>query len=237
MLSPTPSKLMLLASLLPSSLSAPTIKRQSSIPSFVLDYAPVVWLDTTETFFPGPISSQLLNTKPEVNFTVLSGYPTPLTLSNLDSLNSQGGTAVSLSSTDDFTTYPAWLDGAKPDATGKTAGDPSAAIIVNDYGNGTVYAFYMYFYPFNLGNEVFGTPAGNHVGDWEHNAIHFEGGVPQSVWFSQHSGGEAFTYACVEKQGDRVVAYSANGTHANYAITGVCYSYFLLPSPSRKSTC
>ena len=221
MLPSAASKLILVASILSTTLSSPTPKRQSTVPSFVLDYAPVVWLDTSESFFPAPISSQLLNTQPEVNFTVLSGYPTPLTLSNLDSLNNFGGSSVSLSSTDDFTTYPAWLDGAKPDSSGKTAGDPSAAIIVNDYGNGTVYAFYMYFYAFDKGNTVFGTPAGNHVGDWEHNAILFENGVPQSVWFSQHSSGEAFTYDCVEKQGDRPVAYSAAGTHANYAISGV----------------
>ena len=178
-------------------------------------------MDTAETFFPGPISSQLLHTQPEVNFTVVKGAPSPLTLDNLADLNSLGGTGVTLSSTDDFTKYPSWLNGTKPDSTGKVAGDPSAAIIVRDLGNGTVYAFYMYFYNFNEGNVVFGTAAGNHVGDWEHNAIQFLNGVPQSVWFSQHSDGEAFTYSVVEKQGLRPVSYSARGSHANYAITGV----------------
>ncbi|KAI4141134.1 MAG: hypothetical protein LQ340_007718, partial [Diploschistes diacapsis] len=209
-----------IACLATKTFAAPTMKRQSTVPSFVIDYAPLVWLDASESYFPGPISSQLLNTQPEVNFTAVSGAPSPLTLSNLNSLNSLGGSNVSLSSTNDFTKYPAWLNGTKPDSSGKVAGDPSAAIIVNDYGNGTVYAFYMYFYNFNEGNIVFGTPAGNHAGDWEHNAILFENGVPQSVWFSQHANGEAFTYSCVEKQGQRVVGYSARGTHANYAIAG-----------------
>lgn len=65
------------------------------------------------------------------------------------------------------------------------------------------------------------TKQGNHVGDWEHNMIRFSNGVPQAVWYSQHSNGEAFTYQVVNKVGDRPIAYSANGSHANYAIKGV----------------
>ena len=220
------AQLVAAATLAATALSAPVLNsRQSAAPSYVLDYAPVVWLDTQESFFPGAISSQLEHTSPTVNFTAISGAPSPLTLSNLDSLNSLGGRDVALSSTDDFTKYPAWLDGTKPDGNGKVAGDPSAAIIVRDDGGGRVLAFYMYFYPFDQGSTVFGTPAGNHVGDWEHNAILFQDGTPQSVWFSQHSGGEAFTYDAVEKQGKRVVAYSARGTHANYAIDGVRFLF------------
>lgn len=50
--------------------------------------------------------------------------------------------------------------------------------------------------------------------------VRFQNGKPTAVWFSQHAFGEAFTYDAVEKQGLRPVAYSANGSHANYAIKG-----------------
>jgi hypothetical protein len=40
---------------------------------------------------------------------------------------------------------------------------------------------------------------GNHIGDWEHTMIRFYYGVPQTVWLSQHAGGQAFTYDALEK--------------------------------------
>ena len=57
--------------------------------------------------------------------------------------------------------------------------------------------------------------------DWT-TAIRFVNGTPQSVWYSQHSSGEAFTYGAVEKynNSDRIVSYSGRGTHANYATSG-----------------
>lgn len=50
--------------------------------------------------------------------------------------------------------------------------------------------------------------------------IRFDNGVPQALWYSQHAGGEAFTYDATEKQGKRPIAYSANGSHAVYAVPG-----------------
>lgn len=50
--------------------------------------------------------------------------------------------------------------------------------------------------------------------------IRFSNGVPQAIWYSQHAGGEAFTYAATEKQGKRPYAYSGKGSHAVYAIAG-----------------
>ncbi len=78
----------------------------------------------------------------------------------------------------------------------------------------------MYFYAYNYGPPVFEQAVDDHVGDWEHTMVRFLNGQPQAVWFSQHAYGEAFSYNAVEKRGQRPVAYSANGSHANYATSG-----------------
>jgi hypothetical protein len=191
------------------------LRRVDGVPSFVLDYgmyilqalwahflttdiAPIVYLDTGEAYFPSDIGSQLANTQPEVNYSVISNAPNPLTLDNVDALNGfgSGGSDVYLTTTVDVTKAPEpkWLEGVVPDSSGKTNSAITAAIIVNDHGSGAVDAFYMYFYAYNQGNTVLGQELGDHIGDWEHNMIRFKDGVPQHVWYSQHSFGEAFTY-------------------------------------------
>ena len=97
----------------------------------------------------------MLHTKPEINFSIIDGYENPLTLNNLDFLNNYGA-GVYLTSVDDVTKSPAWLNGVKPDGTGKTDGATSTAIIVNDHGGGLVDVFYMYFYAFNWGGILLG---------------------------------------------------------------------------------
>jgi hypothetical protein len=174
---------------------------------------------------PSDIASQLTHTIPEVSGVVDSNAPSPLTLENLNSLNSagNGGVDVYLTSKEGIQALPAWLDGVRPDTSHKTEGATSCTIITVDKGSGGLDAFYFYFYAYNQGDWVLNLPSlefGDHVGDWEHNMIRFQNGVPQAVWFSQHADGEAFTYAAVQKQGVRPVTFVANGTHANYATTG-----------------
>lgn len=123
-----------------------------------------MWLHSQDTYYPGDIAAQLVHTKPEVNFEVVNGYPNPLTLDNLNALNDQGGTSVYLTSNDDVTTNPAWLNGIKPDDAGSTVGGKTAAVIVNDRGNGEVDVFYMYFYTNNWGGLLLGQNVNNHVG-------------------------------------------------------------------------
>ncbi|KAF2192600.1 hypothetical protein K469DRAFT_314988 [Zopfia rhizophila CBS 207.26] len=196
-------------------------KRQApaGVPQFVLDYAPLVWLHSAEQYFPSDIAAQVSNSIPQVNFAAVPNVPNPLDLNNLDSLSKD----VYLTSKDDITKNPTWIKGVKPDASGKTNNAVTAAVIVNDKGGGNVDAFYMYFYAYNWGGTVLGLQQlqfGNHVGDWEHNMIRFSNSKPQHIWYSQHSNGQAFKYDVVHKNGLRPIAFSSNGSHANYAISG-----------------
>lgn len=64
---------------------------------------------------------------------------------------------------------------------------------------------------------------GDHVGDWEHNMIRFVDGKPSELWYSQHSGGQAFEYDALEKYagGLRVSlpCLSASACHVVHVLT------------------
>ena len=118
-----------------------------------------------------------------------------------------------------------------------------AILIVADKGNGTVDAFWFYFYSFNLGQKVLNIRFGNHVGDWEHTMIRFQDGKPTSVFLSEHNFGDAYAWSALEKYvpnpdgsmaatwsnstfdneafAKRPVTYSALGSHAMYAAPGL----------------
>jgi hypothetical protein len=68
-------------------------------------------------------------------------------------------------------------------------------------------------------SSVLGLRFGNHLGDWEHTMVRFINGVPDTVYFSAHSGGSAYKYSALEKDGDRPITYIGIGTHANYAVS------------------
>ncbi|KAJ9623970.1 Vacuolar protein sorting-associated protein 62 [Taxawa tesnikishii (nom. ined.)] len=96
-----------------------------------------------------------------------------------------------------------------------------AVLVVIPKADGIVDAFWFYFYSYNLGNQVLNVRFGNHVGDWEHTVVRFQGGEPISVYLSEHNFGTAYTYFAMEKYGKRPVTYSATGTHAMYATPGL----------------
>lgn len=106
----------------------------------------MVFLHSADPYKPSDISSQVANTDPRVNYEIVGGVPSPLTLDNLDQLNSLGGENIYLTAKEDVTTNPKWLEGVSPDESGNTNGATTAAVIVNDKGGGIVDAFYMYFY-------------------------------------------------------------------------------------------
>jgi hypothetical protein len=110
--------------------------------------------------------------------------------------------------------------GYKPDAQGYSKAP--AVLILVDKGSGILDAFWFFFYSYNLGQTVLGTRYGNHVGDWEHCMLRFEDGIPRGVFFSEHEGGQAYTFGAVEKHKPtgRPVIYSAVGSHAMYPLPG-----------------
>ncbi|KAL2064657.1 hypothetical protein VTL71DRAFT_3795 [Oculimacula yallundae] len=191
----------------------------TAIPDFVLEYAPYVYLHRDDVYYPSDLAKHIDNTYATINFTAIVNAPKPLTLNNLNDLNEVGGENIFLSSKQDVTTLPKFLHGQKPDpVTYRTDNAKSCVVIVVDKGNGVIDAFYMYWYIFNDGPKAIGHQVGNHLGDWEHNMIRFQNGTPTAVWYSQHEFGFAFTYAAVQKIGKRPVAFSAKGSHANYAV-------------------
>lgn len=172
----------------------------SGVPQFALDYAPMVYLYTDETYFPSDIGAQVANTQPELNFTLITNSQEPLTLDNLNSLSALAPVRdIYLTSKISPEARPAYLTGVVPDSSGKTQNAISCAVVVNDHGSGLVDVFYFYFYAFNWGGFYFGQAVDLHVGDWEHTMTRFANGTPTDIWFSQHSNGEAFTYAATEK--------------------------------------
>ena len=116
-----------------------------------IDIAPKVWLHSKDRYRPADIGAQLQHTRPQNGSVAIDNVPANLNLDNLDSLNglsTAGGQGVYLTSVDDVTTNPAWLNGVTPDGSGKTKDAISAVIIVTDHGSGRVDAFYMYFYAY-----------------------------------------------------------------------------------------
>ncbi|RMZ87839.1 hypothetical protein DV736_g4941, partial [Chaetothyriales sp. CBS 134916] len=210
--------------------SMPTVSnlapRQNAIPQYVLDYAPLCWLDTKEAYWPSYLNTHLENIYPAVNATKITNAPSPLTLANVDTLNADGNGGVDtyLTSNEgiDASPVPTWLYGVKPDSSGSA---PGAVIIIADKGSDTVDVFYFYFYSYNQGTWVLGLQSlelGDHVGDWEHNMIRFVNGEPSAMYFSQHSSGQAFTFSVLDKDSStgRPINFPARGTHANYPTAG-----------------
>lgn len=138
----------------------------SDVPPYVLEYgkpakihisdivlltsftAPLVWLHSQETYMPSDIQQQVDHTRPNINWTIIEGVQSPLNLNNLDTLNSMGNTSVYLTSLEgiEANPEPAWFRGIRPDSQGRIGNGTGSVIVIADRGNGTVDAFYFYFY-------------------------------------------------------------------------------------------
>lgn len=90
------------------------------IPQFVLDYAPLVHLNSKEYFWPSDMSEHLEHITTYVNETKMDAEPTVKDLGDLNKLDGQNGRWVYLESNDyidmwrdaNIKNLPAWLTGA-----------------------------------------------------------------------------------------------------------------------------
>ena len=192
-----------------------------SIPQYVIDHAPFVYLDQDETYWPGDMGEHLPHTIPELDYVPIQEMlQTTLNLTNLDQLNQfNKGRHVFLTSKDDVQEHPDWLLGEKniPEEMIKGAGKVQVStipkggkssapvvLITAAKENGILDAFWFFFYSFNRGNSVFNIRWGNHVGDWEHTLIRFQYGKPELAYLSEHDFGAAYSFSALEKIGQRV---------------------------------
>lgn len=199
-----------------------------TVPQYVTDHAPVVYLYAEERYLPYSIESYV------TNFVAQNAYGNnitgPLTIQDLEFIQDNttaGPDDIYLTALSDFNADPDWITGRYnvPDLENGKIKHAPAVLIVVDKGDGWVDAFWFYFYSFNLGPFVMGGgPYGNHVGDWEHSLVRFYKGEPQIVWMSAHGGGAAYKFNAMEMYDrgltKRPVLFSARGTHANYATVG-----------------
>ena len=120
------------------------VKRDGSLPDFVLKYAPLSYLHSSEQYWPTDIAAHLPKVIPQVDFKPVGGTPTLQTLSTL-------GSNVYLTAVDDVLAHDT-------EFFQSTVGKPSdglsaapATIIVVEKAGGITDAFYFYFYSWNNG--------------------------------------------------------------------------------------
>lgn len=112
----------------------------SPIPSYVLQYAPISYLYSDESWWPADVANHLTHVVPKVDQDVIA--------SSVD-FNSIGSLPIDsyLSSRDDIESQPSWMFGVQPDSSGYTSA-PATIIVVNKPG-GIIDAFYFYFYSYD----------------------------------------------------------------------------------------
>lgn len=103
------------------------------------------------------MAATLLHTRPYIASRCIAVPTEPLTLYNLDILNSvgyQGGEDVYLTSDVDISTNPEWLKGCTVEEDGGTGKQKTGVIILVDKGKGVMDVFYFYFWAFNYGGTI-----------------------------------------------------------------------------------
>lgn len=203
-------------------------RAKREIPSYVIEYAPYVFLHEEERYWPSDAAEHLFHSSLRLGADQHE-LPWNLSLATIGRLNDvSGGSSghdVFLTSNDDPESRPEWIlsrrnrPGYNTTAETDYSRAPTVLICVPKRDD-ILDAFFFFFYSFNEGNTVFGTRYGNHVGDWEHTMVRFQHGKPQALYLSRHSWGSAFTYDAMEKIGKRPVVFAGNGSHAHYPTAG-----------------
>ncbi|CAH7678547.1 hypothetical protein PPACK8108_LOCUS13070 [Phakopsora pachyrhizi] len=206
------------------------------VPRYVLDHAPLVHLNSNEKFWPSKLEKHLKN--------CLIYYDRPIetedhdddegdlfsVLTESNEINCKGTFLTSLKDVRPSPEKHPWivsLEGKPDPKTLRSDHSPAILILVDKSKitgvEGTLDAFWFFFYSFNLGPKVAGFHFGNHIADWEHCMIRFLNGKPQAVHLSSHADGFSYKFDCLEKfkeDSKRPIIYSATGSHAMYPKPG-----------------
>ncbi|KAJ0342244.1 hypothetical protein KNSL1_010778 [Colletotrichum chrysophilum] len=174
-------------------------------PEYVARHAPLLWLHSDDPFKPSDLLTHVRHTTPAVDRKPITGLPS-LDLDNLEILNEYGNKDhVALVSDDDPTTYPKWLYGEAPDETGRIHNSTPCVVVIVEKNERELDAFYFYFYSFNEGPNITQVlePLDRLVkGPKAASGMHF----------GDHIG---------DWEHNMPVVYSARGSHANYASSGL----------------
>ncbi|MCY1015348.1 discoidin domain-containing protein [Pyxidicoccus sp. MSG2] len=177
-----------------------------------IQFAPRIWLDGAESYFPSSVEYFLANVRDRDGYLV--------TKEHLDC---------------DSCTNPPFLKGQNPEqkhvplyveVVHRTQGDKPTNITdliywtVYPYNNGKRVCLGLYDYWIGCMGEY--STFGNHVGDLEHMTLRLIDGRPHQVFLSQHSGGQTLLYGSkwLTLLGWNPELYAALGSHGLYPEPG-----------------
>lgn len=180
--------------------------------SFVNEYAPRIYMDKQERYFPSSIEYFSMYS----DLTIINGK---IWAESIDLPKSPTSTLPYFEGQNVTTQQPPVYAIVMPSPDEV---DPVTAI--NNPLNHTVVVTYFSFYPYNRGKEMFGTVWDNHIADIEHTHVYFRNGIPYRVVASYHS------WNTTKEWGDpsiemvngtnHFVLYSARGSHGLWFSTG-----------------